>query len=173
VIDALCCAGRVTSVHFVNPRATPSTVWSFFKEISTMTTITQVCKPIPEERRAAYARKVFGSGYPLLVEPVVFAMADMLSPDYNGGMWLYCGICPEGTMYSYPDTDDSFRVVSPNGFEGTMSSEAFGITACLFTYSHMAFGKGRLAEVCAQQFHGLRQYTLDHPEAGLILAACD
>ena len=88
-----------------------------------MTTITQVCKPIPEERRAAYARKVFGAGYPLLVEPVIFAMADMLSPDYSGGMWLYCGICPEGTMYSYPDTDDNFRVVSPNGFECTMSSE--------------------------------------------------
>ncbi len=98
-----------------------------------MTTITQVCKPIPEERRAAYARKVFGSGYSLLVEPVIFAMADMLSPDYKGGMWLYCGICPEGTMYSYPDTDDTFRVASPNGFECTMSSEAFGITACLFS----------------------------------------
>ena len=77
------------------PWATSFTVWSFFKEISSMTTITQICKPIPEERRAAYARKVFGSGYPLLVEPVIFSMADMLSPDYKGGMWLYCGICPE------------------------------------------------------------------------------
>jgi hypothetical protein len=138
-----------------------------------MTTITQVCKPIPEERRAAYARKVFGAGYPLLVEPVIFAMADMLSPDYSGGMWLYCGICPEGTMYSYPDTDDNFRVVSPNGFECTMSSEAFGITACLFAYSHLAFGKDRIAEVAGIQYHGLREFMLGHPEAGLILAACD
>ena len=106
-----------------------------------MTTITQVCKPIPEERRAAYARKVFGSGYPLLVEPVIFAMADMLSPDYKGGMWLYCGICPEGTMYSYPDTDDTFRVVSPNGFGCTMSSST---TPLCFSCSRLSvFKDGR------------------------------
>lgn len=138
-----------------------------------MTTITQVCKPIPEERRAAYARKVFGAGFPLLVEPVIFTMADMLSPAYAGGMWFYCGICPEGTMYLYPDTDDTFRVVSPSGFECTMSPEAFGMASCLFAYSLLAFGKGRLAEVCAEQYQGLREYSLDHPEAGLILAACD
>ena len=138
-----------------------------------MNTITQICKPIPEERRAAYARKVFGSGYPLLVEPVIFAMADLLSPDYAGGHWLYCGICPEGTMYSYPDTDGSFRVVSPNGFECTMSSEAFGMTAWLFGLSSLAFSKGRLAEVCAERYHSLREYALDHPEVDLIVAACD
>ena len=138
-----------------------------------MTTITQVCKPIPEERRAAYARKVFGSGYPLLVEPVIFAMADMLSPDYKGGLWSYVGLCPMGIMYSYPDTDAPFHLYSPNGFDGELSAEAFGITATLFACCHLAFGKGRLAEVCAEQYHGLREYALDHPEARLILAACD
>lgn len=140
-----------------------------------MTTITQVCKPIPEERRAAYARKVFGSGYPLFVAPMIMAMASLLSCDCKGGggMWLYFGICPEGIMYLCPDTDADFRVVSPNGFECTMSSEAFGITVCLATYSHLAFGKGRLAEVAGAQFEGLRAYARAHPEAGLILAACD
>jgi hypothetical protein len=54
-----------------------------------------------------------------------------------------------------------------------MSSEAYGLVCCAFAYSHLAFGKGRVAEVCAQQYHGLREYALDHPEAGLILAACD
>jgi hypothetical protein len=138
-----------------------------------MTTINQVCKPIPEERRTAYARKLFGSGYPLLVEPVIFAMAERLSPDYKGGMWLYCGICSTGTMYLYPDTDASFNVVSPNGFQGSMSAEAFGIAVCLFAYGHLSFVGGRLAADCADQHRGLREHALDHPEAAAVLAVCD
>jgi hypothetical protein len=147
-------------------------VWSSFKEISTMTTITQVCKPIPEERRAAYARKVFGNSFPFLVESTVYSVASRLSPDYKGGMWLFNGLCPSG-FFMNPDTDDHFRVVSPNGFDGVMSSEAMGLTACLFSYSHLSFGRGRLAEVCSDQFHQVRRFAIQHPEADLILAACD
>jgi hypothetical protein len=30
-----------------------------------------------------------------------------------------------------------------------------------------------LAELCARHFHLLREYALDHPEAGSIMAAID
>jgi hypothetical protein len=41
------------------------------------------------------------------------------------------------------------------------------------TYSHLSFGEGAFAEVCAEQFHVLREYSMDYSEAGSISAACD
>lgn len=140
--------------------------------MTTTTTTTMTCKPIPEARRAAYARKVFGTAFPFLVEPTIYSFASMLSPDYKGGMWLFNGLCPSG-FFMQPDTDDRFRVVSPNGWEGTMSAEGFGVAVCLFAYSHLSFRQDRIAEICTEQYHQLREYALDHAEAGAILAACD
>jgi hypothetical protein len=49
-----------------------------------------------------------------------------------------------------------------------------GITACLYAYSHLSFsGKSGFDEIYAQQYHWLRDYMLDHPEAGVILGAID
>jgi hypothetical protein len=136
-----------------------------------MTSIT-ICKPIPEARRAAYAHKVFGSAFSFIVEPTIYSMASMLSPDYRGGMWLFTGLCPTG-FFMFPDSDAMFRVVSPNGYEGEMSAEALGITACLYAYSHLSFGDGPLAGVCAEQYHLVRDYAMDHPEVREIFAAID
>ena len=66
-----------------------------------------------------------------------------------------------------------FQVISPNGWEGFMSADAFGITVCLFAYSNLSFGSGQFAETCAEQYHLLREYMMDHAEAGAILAATD
>jgi Antirestriction protein len=52
-----------------------------------------------------------------------------------------------------------------------MSSAAAGITACLFSLSHLSF---RIPdEVISSHFHQLRDFGLEHPEAGAILAAID
>ena len=72
-----------------------------------------------------------------------------------------------------PESDALFTVHADNGFQGKMSAEAFGVTACLYAYSNLSFGDGESAEECAKQFHLLREYMLDHPEAGAILSAID
>ena len=54
-----------------------------------------------------------------------------------------------------------------------MSADAFGIAVCLFAYSNLSFGSGQFAETCAKQYHLLREYMMDHAEAGAILAATD
>jgi hypothetical protein len=72
-----------------------------------------------------------------------------------------------------PDTDEPFDVSCDNGFEGRMSPCAFGIAVCLYAFSHLSFAGDRLAEICSTQFHLLREYALDHREAGAILAAID
>ncbi len=71
-----------------------------------------------------------------------------------------------------PDTDVIFSVSSDNGYEGTMSADALGITACLYAYSHLSFDP-KLTEICAEHYHLLREFMLDHDEARSILAAID
>ena len=39
-----------------------------------------------------------------------------------------------------PQSDTHFNVSTMNGYEGSMSSEALGITACFYAYSHLSFG---------------------------------
>ena len=70
------------------------------------------------------------------------------------------------------DSPAAFQVHSENGFDGEMSACAFGMTACLYAYSHLSFG-GDCAKVCAEQYHLLREHALDHREARSILAAID
>jgi hypothetical protein len=63
-----------------------------------------------------------------------------------------------------PDSDTTFHVACENGFEGELSADALGITACLYAYSHISFVLGSaLAQTCAEQYHLLREFALDHP----------
>ena len=61
--------------------------------------------------------------------------------------------------------------VDTNGFEGQMSADAAGITACLFALSHLSFQIQH--ESIASHFHRLRNFALEHAEASAILAAID
>jgi hypothetical protein len=73
-----------------------------------------------------------------------------------------------------PATDRQFQVCCQNGFEGVLSADALGITACLYVYSHLSFSSQEVfAQTCAQQYHWLREYMLDHSEANAILGAID
>ena len=135
-----------------------------------MNTVTR--KLVPEDRRADHADEIFGLDFPLRLEPTVFTFADRLSPDYRGGYWQFYGLS-NGGFYLSPDADISFEVVSENGYRGRMSAEAFGITVCLYAYSHLSFGHDEFARKCASQFHLLREYALDHAQVAAILAAID
>ena len=137
-----------------------------------MTTEVITRRTLAESERADYVHQLFGPAFPLKLEPTIFTMADMLAEDYNGGFWQFY-VFANGGFYMAPDVDRGFEVSCENGFEGTLSADALGITACLYSYSHLSFGEGDFAETCAEQYHLLREYAMDHPEAGAILAACD
>lgn len=117
--------------------------------------------------------KLFGIQFGLLLEPVIYAFANQLSPEYQGGLWIMYTLS-NGAFYMAPDTEKYFKVASPNGNEAILSSDALGITACLFAYSQLSFtASPAFAEVCAEQFHQLREYMLDQPEAEGILGIID
>jgi hypothetical protein len=56
----------------------------------------------------------------------------------------------------------------------TSGATSLGIAACLYAYSHLSFGgDGAFVETCAEQYHLLRDYMLELPEARGILGAID
>ena len=126
---------------------------------------------VAEKNRMAVADQLFGLSFPMRLEPTIFGLADRLS-DYNGGMWEFYQL-DNGGFYMAPDSTRQYHVTADNYFEGDMTGDALGVTACLYAFSSLSFGKGRLAEVCGQQYHLLREYALDHPEAGEIFGAID
>jgi hypothetical protein len=127
---------------------------------------------VAEDQRTNVTADLFGVYFPLQLEPFIFSMASRLSEDYCGGYWLFYTL-DTGGFYMAPDSDGLFQVASENGWEGFMSADAFGITVCLYAYSNLSFGSGQFAETCAEQYHLLREYMMDHAEARAILAATD
>ena len=130
--------------------------------------------PLDDAQRMSVPAALFGVMFTTRVEPYVFGIARSLSADYRGGYWEFYALS-SGGFYMAPAGDERYQVRCENGYAGEMSADAFGITCCLYAYSHLSFaGPRELADECARQYHGLREYTLaGHAEARTILAATD
>jgi hypothetical protein len=107
----------------------------------------------------------------LLVERAIYGFMRSLASQYNGGFWKFYELS-NGGFYMAPDSAETYRVISPNGFEGDMSADAAGITACLFTFSHLSFHYDD-NEAFSRHFHFLREFAVNHAEASSIFAAID
>lgn len=130
------------------------------------------CGEIPEKQRASHVAKLFGARF-VFFESFVFDTASGLSQDYDGGIWAFHGLC-NGGFYLTPSPTKEFKVECANGFEGVLSGDAFGITCCLYAYSHLSFSPDpEFGATCAEHFHRLRAFMLDHSECANILAAID
>ena len=125
-----------------------------------------------DAQRMSHTAKLFGIHFPMRLEPFVFGITERLSADYQGGFWQFYALS-NGGFYMAPDSDTTFRVSCENGYEGDMSADALGITACLYAYSNLSFSEGSFAETCAQHYHWLREYAMEHAEVAAILRATD
>ena len=131
-----------------------------------------IVKAVPENQRMDVADKLFGIRYPLQLEPTVYQFAEQLAEGYSGGYWHFYQLS-NGGFYMAPDLDGPFAVVADNGYTGSMSADALGVTACLYTYSNLSFGEGRFTERCADHYHWLYEFAMSHTEAVAIRAAID
>lgn len=123
-------------------------------------------------QRVSHTARLFGLNFPMRLEPTIFNIAGNLASQYDGGFWEFYKLS-NGGFYMAPASDEQFSVSADNGYEGSMSGDALGITACLYAYSHLSFGDGALAEICAAQYHLLREFALDHDCAVVIFQAID
>lgn len=102
----------------------------------------------------------------------MFSIAEALADSYTGGYWEFHELS-NGGFYMAPRFDTEFTVSCQNGFEGKLSPDAFGITVCLYAFSELSFVGDRVAQTCTQQYHLLREYAAEHPEARQIYRAID
>ena len=125
-----------------------------------------------DAQRLNVTANLFGVHFPFKLEPTIYGMADRLAPAYEGGYWHFYSLS-NGGFYMAPATHTFFGIRCDNGFEGKVSADAFGITACLYAYSNLAFDQGPFAQVCAEHYHLLREFMMEHAEARAILRATD
>jgi hypothetical protein len=109
----------------------------------------------------------------LWIESFVFDTASSLSEQYDGGYWDYFTLS-SGAFYMAPAATCHFRLECANGYEGTLTADAFGITCSLYAYSMLSFSPDAdFSELCARHYHLLREYALQHKEVTKILQAID
>ena len=125
---------------------------------------------VPEHSRIGTLPKYFGLKL-VDMEHLVYHFMRKFVSDYNGAFWEFYELS-NGGFYMAPSTELVKFSVHSNGFEGTMSADAAGITVCLFTYSYLSFQQPE-NDVFSRHFHQLRDFALNHAEASLIFAAID
>ena len=130
-------------------------------------------KQVTEQKRTSHTAKLFGLHFPMRLEPAVYGLTENMSEDYSGAYWDFWELS-NGGFYMSPSSQNKFRVSCMNDYAGEMSADALGITACLYAYSNLSFGtESQFTDTCAQHYHWLREYALDHDEAGEIFRAVD
>lgn len=138
-----------------------------------MTSSTIFTERLNDSQRLAVPAKLFGIRFSMYVEPFVFDTAGSLCEAYDGGYWHFHSLS-NGGFYMAPDRDKPFHVICANGFEGDLSPDAFGVAVCVYVYSNLSFsGDTEFAGACAQQYHSLRDFMMEHAEVHAILSAID
>ena len=128
---------------------------------------------VSDKLRIMHTANLFGIRFPLNIEPAVYSIASNIATEYNGDYWEFY-VLNNGGFYMAPCSDQSYQVICENGYEGKLSADALGITACLHAYSHLSFSSNQaFAEICSYHYHWLREYMLEHKEARAILSAID
>ena len=128
---------------------------------------------VSDKQRIMHTANLFGIRSPLNIEPAVYSIASNIATEYNGAYWEFYALS-NGGFYMAPCSVQSYQVICENGYEGMLSADALGITACLYAYSHLSFSSNQaFAEICVNHYHWLRAYMLEHNEASTILTAID
>lgn len=132
----------------------------------------QAASLVSDDRREKFLPTMFGLQRLIIAEFTLYNLMERLSPrDYRGGFWNFYEHKGK-PLFLAPAGDRRFRIEGEiTCYEGEVSSEAAGIIATLFTFSHLSikFESDRLAE----GYERLRVYSDGHPEASAIFAAID
>ncbi len=124
-------------------------------------------------QKTKQAEALFGSYFQRQLIPMVAAFARRMNVPEDNDSWEYL-ILSNGGFYLRPPPDTPFHIVCSNGIEGDLSQDALGVVICLMSYSYLfVIGPRDIKEAYFKHYNLLRDYTFVHPEAGLILAACE
>jgi hypothetical protein len=127
---------------------------------------------VPQAQRTSHTKNLFAIRW-YWIEEFAFDTATSLSPQYDGGLWDFFSLS-NGGFFMAPASTRHFHLACANGYEGTLTADAFGVTCSLYAYSMLSFSSDApFGELCARHYHLLRDYALQHAEAVQILQAID
>ena len=156
--------------HKGSVQSVRSRVGSGFTNPSALLEVTR--ELVPEDRRIEIVERLFETAFPLQLEPVVYGITHRMADEYTGGYWDFW-ILSNGGFYMAPAEDRTFHIKCQNMYEGDLSADALGITACLYAYSNLSFPLSDVAQGYARHYHLLQEYMVVHPEVREILRATD
>lgn len=139
--------------------------------MNTQTRAAITATQVPDgEQKLEVLPRHFG-GCMMDVESTVYDFMRRLVPTYRGGLWHFYELS-NGGFYMALDQVESVQVhAEMNGYEGDMSADAAGITACLYTFSHLSFETKN--DVLIRHYYLLRDFAMEHAERRKIFAAID
>ncbi|MBX3325546.1 MAG: antirestriction protein [Nitrospira sp.] len=132
-----------------------------------------VASLVPEDQRLDFLPRHFGR-HMMLVESQIYHQFANLAPQYQGGYWEFFDLS-NGGCYLAP-SQDFFHLVHPSmDYDVTVSGDAAGMVATLYTFSHLAFHfeHDPFGDRLSDLYHRLRDYAAHHPEAGVIFRIID
>ena len=133
-----------------------------------METITKT--KCPDNKRLDFLPLHTGKAF-LQYEQAIYHHMDTASEDYSGGFWDYYTLS-NGGFYMAWDAEKTLKMENlGNYFDEEMSAEAASIASNLMVQN--AFAWQIEAERFSEYFHQLRDYAIQHPEAGKILGFID
>jgi hypothetical protein len=112
----------------------------------------------------------------LRAENLVYEWMYRLSPNYNGGYWHFYTLSNGGFYLAPLLYGEMLLIVPGNVFSDTVSPDAAGIVATLFTLCQIigeAHQKGMDVAPLLERYHALRDFAAEHAEAAAIYRAID
>lgn len=114
--------------------------------------------------------KYTGKHY-LAYETMIYEYMGYASPDYKGGLWSYYGLSNGGFYMRFIGREVMNMECEDNMYQGEMSADAASIGINLFVQNAFAWQVD--AERFSAAYHALRDFALQHKEAGEILRFID
>lgn len=126
---------------------------------------------VPENARLDVLPKFFGMRFMPVGERVIYSWMGALCSSYDGGLWNFYELSNGGFYMSPAGVEKLVIEVRNNGYTGTMSADAAGITACLYAFNQLANQTAQPHII--DLYYKLREYALRHFECTEILSAID
>lgn len=125
---------------------------------------------IPLDEREGFLPRHAGTEF-LRYEMLTYTIMDQACDQYGGGLWDFYELS-NGGFFMAPDIEEPVHLIwADNFFDGFMSAKAAGIGISLMAQSQMAYATNSAR--FANAYHCLREYALDHEEAGSIFRFID
>ncbi|MGP2358987.1 antirestriction protein [Escherichia coli] len=140
----------------------------------------QYAKPVTlnveECDRLSFLPYLFGNDF-LYAEAYVYALAQKMMPEYQGGFWHFIRL-PDGGGYMMPDGDRFHMVNGANWFDRTVSADAAGIILTSLVINRQLWlyhdsGDAGLIQLYRMRDAQLWRHIEFHPECNAIYAVLD